>query len=556
MNDLTKKLTAIGLCSALCLGSAGIAFAQTADAPAKTAEPAVEEAIAATPSTGEITKDETVYVLTAANGTVEKVIVSDWLQNPQSLDTIADTSLLTDPENVKGDEGYTADGETGLLWDAQGNDLYYQGESQQELPVTMTVSYWLDGQSISAEELAGKSGQVTIRFDYENHQYETVEIAGQQERIYVPFAMLTGLMLDTDTFCNVQVSNGKLLNDGDRTVVIGLAFPGLQEDLALDREQLELPDYVEITADVTDFTLGMTVTVATNSLFNTLEDGELDTDGDLTGMLTALTDAMTQLTDGSSALYDGLCTLLEQSRTLADGVDQLSGGAASLKSGLDSLQAGASQLQTGLDTLSASSATLNTGAGQVFDTLLSTATAQLQATGASVPALTAENYAAVLDGVLAKLGDSTGATYQTVAALKTSLDSYNSFYQGLLTYTAGVDSAAQGAASMQAGASQLQSGAATLYQGTMRLQSSMPALLSGITQLRDGSMTLNDGLQQLREQSTDRLAAMLGSDPATTLARLQATCEVSRAYQNFSGLADGMTGQVKFLYRTAEIQCD
>lgn len=146
------------------------------------------------------------------------------------------------------------------VWDAQGNDIYYQGNIQKELPVGLSVRYYLDGKSVSPEELKGKSGKVTIRFDYENRQYETVQINGVNQRIYVPFAMLTGMILDNDTFQNVQITNGKLVNDGDRTVVVGLAFPGLQENLNLSRDDLSIPDSVEITADVTNFSLGMTVT--------------------------------------------------------------------------------------------------------------------------------------------------------------------------------------------------------------------------------------------------------------------------------------------------------
>ena len=77
--------------------------------------------------------------------------------------------------------------------------------------------------------------------------------------------MLTGLMLDNDVFTNVSVTNGKIMNDGDRTIVAGLAFPGLQESLGLDRDTLDLPDYVEITANVERFELETTVTLAVNA---------------------------------------------------------------------------------------------------------------------------------------------------------------------------------------------------------------------------------------------------------------------------------------------------
>lgn len=422
MSKTTKKILAICLCAALCLGGAGMAFAQasskkTDDQPVSAAQQAVE-------LQQKISKDETVYVLTGADGSVKKIIVSDWLKNELGSASVADKSDLSDIENVKGDESYTINGDNMTVWDAQGNDIYYQGNIQKELPVGLSVRYYLDGKSVSPEELKGKSGKVTIRFDYENRQYETVQINGVNQRIYVPFAMLTGMILDNDTFQNVQITNGKLVNDGDRTVVVGLAFPGLQENLNLSRDDLSIPDSVEITADVTNFSLGMTVTLACNDLFSQLGDVDL-TSLDSTSALDQLTGAMDQLLSGSSALYGGLSTLLDKSGELVSGVEELAQGAAAIKSGADSVDDGAAQLKagladlsSGLNTLSANSEALNSGAKQVFNSLLETAATQIRAKGLNVPDLTIENYAEELNTLIKSLDETT--VYET--ALKQVTD--------------------------------------------------------------------------------------------------------------------------------------
>lgn len=422
MSKTTKKILAICLCAALCLGGAGMAFAQASskkadDQPVSAAQQAAE-------LQQKISKDETVYVLTGADGSVKKIIVSDWLKNELGSASVADKSDLSDIENVKGDESYTINGDNMTVWDAQGNDIYYQGNIQKELPVGLSVRYYLDGKSVSPEELKGKSGKVTIRFDYENRQYETVQINGVNQRIYVPFAMLTGMILDNDTFQNVQITNGKLVNDGDRTVVVGLAFPGLQENLNLSRDDLSIPDSVEITADVTNFSLGMTVTLACNDLFSQLGDVDL-TSLDSTSALDQLTGAMDQLLNGSSALYEGLSTLLDKSGELVSGVEELAQGAAAIKSGADSVDDGAAQLKagladlsSGLNTLSANSEALNSGAKQVFNSLLETAATQIRAKGLSVPDLTIENYAEELNALIKSLDETT--VYET--ALKQVTD--------------------------------------------------------------------------------------------------------------------------------------
>lgn len=408
-----KIISLILCCTVIGSGTAAIAYATGVK---KSEEKIVQETAAVTSgkqeTAGVISKDETVYVIADADGSAKRIIVSDWIQNALGSASIRDKTELEDVTNVKGDETYTMNGDHMRVWDANGNDIYYQGDIEKELPVTIAIRYQLDGQPISAEELAGKSGRVTIRFEYTNTQYEMVEIDGQQEKIYVPFVMLTGMILDNENFRNIQVSNGKLINDGDRTIVAGIAMPGLSANLKLDSDVLELPESIEIEADVTDFQLTTTVTIATNELFNKLDwDGAENLD-DVSASLEKLNDAMGQLMDGSSELYDGIATLLDKSGELIDGIDQLSAGAKQLSEGAGSvdggvaqLQAGAAQLTNGLGTLTANNETLNGGAKAVFESMLSMADSQLAAAGLTVDKLTIENYATVLQGVLASLDE-------------------------------------------------------------------------------------------------------------------------------------------------------
>lgn len=629
-----KKILAIVLSLTLVLSSAGMtAWAVYKNNDDSASGESAQTVSATSSSTDPVTKDETVYVMTTADGQTKKVLVSDWIKNALPEEAQKAVTGLSNAENVKDD-----------CW---------TGTIEKDLPVTMSIRYQLDGKTVSASELAGKSGRVTIRFDYRNNQYEMKTVNGVSQKIYVPFVALTGALLDTDHFSNVSVSNGKLINDGNHIAVIGMAFPGLQNNLSV--ADLELPDYVEITADVTDFTMETTLTMVSNSLLN-----EVDTDefsgGDLSSLsssMSKLTDAMSQLLDGSSSLYDGLCTLLESCNQLSDGVQQLAAG---------------------LTQLSGNSAALNDGAKQVFQALLATANSQLSAqlaeAGLSAEDLTMENYSEVLSGILAQLDQAgtlaeqtalqqvtaavnanrdqveaavTAAVQETVQtqvtaaakqevlagvmkqagvtqeqydgseqvkamidsaveqqmetaqiqqkiaagvkqamasdevkaqiqantdqqiqlliaqnmsskevqdkimaatqqasagavqirSLKQQLDQYNTFYMGLLTYTAGVDQAAAGAG---------------------QLQSNMPALLSGVTQLRDGSMQLSDGLKQLNEEGIQKLTQALGDNVEGLVDRLIATVEVSRNYRSFSGISDGMDGEVRFIYRTDAIE--
>lgn len=352
-------------------------------------------------------KDETVYVIANADGSVKKIIVSDWIKNSLNEKNLKDKSELKDIKNVKGDESYVMDSDNMRVWNADGADIYYQGTISKELPVDLKVSYKLDGKAVSADEIAGKSGKATIRFDYVNKQYSEVTIDGKTEKIYVPFVMLTGLMLDNDVFTNVEVSNGKLINDGDRTVVAGFALPGLKENLALDSSKIEIPDYVEVTADVKNFSLTTTLTLATNSLFNEFDTSKLNTADDLQAQLNEFTSGMSKLIDGSSELYGGLTTLLSKSKELAAGVDKLA-------SGTNELASGTAALNAGLNTLVSKNGDLTAGASKVFDTLLATVTTQFKDNGITV-SLTKENYKSELNSLLSNPTDAQKAELITVA---------------------------------------------------------------------------------------------------------------------------------------------
>ena len=370
-------------------------------------------------------KDETVYIMAGADGTQKKITVSDWLQNTEKLPVLEDCSSLSDIENVKGEEIYTAGKKDSIQWKANGNDIYYQGNSREKTPVKLHITYELDGKKLSPDQLAGKSGKVAIRFDYENTRQETVKIKNKKEKISVPFAAVTAMMLDPEHFRNVQVTNGKAENMGNEIAVLGIAFPGLQDSLNLQQEDLEIPEFVEVTADVTDFQTEGTVTIVTTSFLKDVNTKDLSID-DLLDASRELTKGTNQLIDGAGKLSDGLATLLEKSGTLVKGIDKLKDGSLQLKTGADALAGGAAQLKTGADqlsqglsTLSGNSAGLRGGAQQVFNSLLSSATAQLNAKGIDV-SLSMGNYGQVLGGVIDQLtnGAHEKALQQVTAAVE------------------------------------------------------------------------------------------------------------------------------------------
>lgn len=408
----SKKWLAGTLAAVLVCGSAGIYFCNANENKGAEAAPeaAAQRQAHHTGLVGEnqpqFTGDETVYVIADAAGTTKKLIVSDKLSNGE----------------------------------------YDQQNLEKELPVDMKITYTLDGKEITPEELAGQSGRVTMHFAYTNRQKESVLAGNARKELYVPFAVLTGTVLDHEKFTNVEVTNGKAVDDGDRTLVMGVALPGLKENLDVDSRDVDIPDYVEITADVTDFELAMTMSVATSEVFRDLDLDEVETLDDLENSMDDLQDAMGKLMDGSGELYDGVQELYEKSGELTDGIDELNDGAGKLKDGVrdlnkgagdlkdgtetlkkgtGALKSGAAQLVAGLAELSGNSDTLRGGAAQVYASLLAQVDVQLEALraqGIQIPALTQENWSAVLEQVIGGLyqmggGTSLGELKATLASL-------------------------------------------------------------------------------------------------------------------------------------------
>ena len=310
-------------------------------------------------------KEESVYVKADASGNVKKTTVSEWLKNPEK-GTISDTSELKDIKNVKGDETFET-GSNNVSWKSEGNDIYYQGTIDKELPVDVKVSYKLDGKSISPKDLKGKSGKVEIQFSYDNKSKQTVNVNGEDVEMYTPFTMVSAMMLSSDEYSNVSVENGKLISDGDKNIVVGVAFPGLANDLNLkDLDMdIDIPETVTITADVKDATVGTSITMASAELMNEFGLDDIDSFDDLQDSIDDLEDATNQLVDGSKEAADGSKELADGVGTLNDGAGTLASGAGTLADGVNTLNEKSGTLVSGVNTLASGVGTYTAGVASI-----------------------------------------------------------------------------------------------------------------------------------------------------------------------------------------------
>ena len=424
-------------------------------------------------------KEETVYVIMDANGAKNETIVSEWLKNPEAASEMVDITGLSDIEVVKGDATYTQDADGQMHWNTEGGDVYYQGRTDKDLPVDVKVSYELDGKPVNAEALKDVTGHVKIKYDYDNKISKVMEIGGEQVSIYQPFTMITGLLFDDEKTSNIKVSDGKVINSGSYTAVFGVAMPGLAESIGLDKINeekdtgIEIPESVTIEADVTDFTMPMAMTMATNDAISTLKlDGESDKIDELKEKSDELSDGMDELTDGTDKLDDGAHKLWDGSGELKDGVFALDDGATDLKDGAHKLFDGTGDLYDGAFKLYDGTATLHDGT------------------------------VALKDGT-SKLNGKTPELADGVNQLKQGTDTLSA---GLQTVTSNNEKLTSGASQLAGGLSQLnaklsdpsaQAQLGALKDGSAQVMAGLNQANGGASQIKDGIEPLKGGAENL-----------------------------------------------------------
>lgn len=302
-------------------------------------------------------KSETVYAVMDADGNTTDVSVSEWLKNEGKSNNLSDYSNLKNIKNTSGDEKMSRDGNK-LVWAAKGKDIHYTGDYDGELPVNVKVSYYLNGTKVSADEIAGKKGNVKIRFDYDIN--DSVKENGYS--LTRPYAIVSAVVLSNDNFTNVTVNNGKAVNDGNSTAVVGIALPGMSDNLQID--ELDIPDHVTINAKTTNFEIDGTYTVADSGFMNDVDTTKLD---DATGQIDELESALDKLSDASKKLVDGSSKLAKGANKLANSSAQIEEGTETLKDGTESMKNGSKDLKAGTGDLKQGTGDLKTGVKDLSD---------------------------------------------------------------------------------------------------------------------------------------------------------------------------------------------
>lgn len=497
--------------------------------------------VSTTDSSGGNDGKETVYIMQKANGNEYKRVVSD-----------------------------------------EGN-LKYKGYDDAQLPVTMKVSYTLDGKAISPADLAGESGHVKIHITYTNNI--------KRNNVYVPFAVMTAFIFDNDDFSNVSVDNGKVIDDGTRNTVVGYALPGLSESLSLNLSELDsgakdidIPESVTIECDTTKYNVENAYSVVTDEMFQDIDMSDVNNASDLKDKMDEVKNAAKKLANGTSQLSNGADKVASGAGKLSAASKTIKNGAKALNSEVQALNLSKVSLteeqKTKIQTDAASKVTgtatqLSTGigagvAGKLKSTISADSTKSETASKVladediqkAVKALEAAGYTeaeakAVFSGVVSKTLDG--------AASKISADAVTGSISGKVESTvqqvagAAAVSGAQGVVDetnktiegYSGKITALKSATKQLQEGTVIFSSKEAELASGAAALAKGAKTLDKSVDSAMNKAKSEIDKLNASNLLDVVDNAKA---IQNAAQNYNSFGNTKTYKsVTFIYKMDEV---
>lgn len=537
------------------------------------------------------TKDETVYTKLDSNGNQNKTIVTTHLKNDIKSKELKDMTDLINIKNTSGEETYTKD-EDYLTWNTEGEDIYYQGETSKNLPITCKIKYELDGKEISSNEILGKSGKVKIILEYINNEEREVSINGTNEKVYVPFVVVAGTIIDNSKNRNIEVSNGKIIDDGSKTIAMGIALPGMKESLKLSNEDINIPNSIEITMDAKDFEQSNIMTYITPKVF---EEDDLDIFDKLDEVYTkvdTLQSSSKAIVDGANTLKEGTQTYSKKSEEFNNAMKQVKSGVSTLNSkyteldeGINSLKSGSTELLAGVQTLNQSAGalsnlgTLTSSVPQLYSASTSVnngvtaleqqINANNQTLQATINALDPVADATLISSLQTQLDNNKvlmsnlepsdrtkGLTYAS-GALNNGLQTMNNSVgqmTGLDTLTTGATKLVNGTTALSEGINKLSAGSSELKKGIQTLDASTKAVVSADNQLTQGAKTLAEGATKLAEgtikfdqEGIQKICNYINGDTKDVTQRIEKLADLANNYNNFTKLESGNEGTVKFI---------
>lgn len=281
-------------------------------------------------------KEEVVYIMTQADGSIDNVNVVNIFNGGDITDygNYSSVKMLTTTDKINQTEDK-------ITFSSSAEKVYYQGTLEDtEIPWNISIRYFLDNKEYTSEEIAGMSGSLEIKISI-------TENSRCKGSYFDDYALQATFLLDTNLCSNIKSDGATTANVGSDKQLLYTIIPG---------KGLETSIY----ADVKDFEMDA---VSINGIKLNL-DVEID-DEELTEKVEELMEATQKLNNGATEIYDGTEDLKTGSSSLDTGISSLKSGVNNLDSGIATLQSGMKSMQTGLNTLNSQSSTLTKSSAQI-----------------------------------------------------------------------------------------------------------------------------------------------------------------------------------------------
>ncbi|MFL6003140.1 MAG: hypothetical protein ACJ72P_10060, partial [Nocardioides sp.] len=329
---------------------------------------------------------ETVQIYTSPTGEVETQRVYEQLALTGTGAVDVSNPISTEGlRNLDGFGGFDVEGGeqvTHMTVDGE-EHLRTVSDFTGDLPLDVSVSYKLDGETVEPGDVVGESGELEVLYTVRNITAQPREVSFPDgsggtttATVDVPIPMVGSLTtVAPANFTDVQSKQANMAGDGKGGTKLSFTmtlFPPIGSDTAEFGYTADIVDGVVPQGDVSALPVNPLESPTFASAADSYQGGT-ETGAKLAEGAATIDSNLLKLRDGASELLAGLIKLHAGSAKLQDGLadeavpgaEKLADGAGQLDDGLGKIADGAGQLSDGTGRLTDGAQRLDDGAGRL-----------------------------------------------------------------------------------------------------------------------------------------------------------------------------------------------
>ena len=499
-----------------------------------------------------LSKDETVYVKMNNLGETKYYSVREHLINDNATDMVTMKTGLSHIANLNGNEKFSLENKI-LSWSTKGNDIYYEGKTDEALPIGITLKYTLNGKEVNPNDIINKKGSIKTTIKFTNNE--------KHGSVYTPFVIALTTKLDSN-IKNIEVTNGMVTSSGESNIITALASPGLSKSLEVD--ELSVLDEIELSYDTKKFTIPSYYLVVTPKMLDKTDLSVFDNANMLFSKVSTLESASKQIKNGAKELsngtneyYNGMEEYLNGIKTLKDYSSKLSDSYVEIDDGINQINGAINEIKKFADIvdeldinidkdkytrsltlardvlneISTNLENLKTNfddhierlkelANEIEDEELRNAILE------EIDSLDKEEYINYLDEALSKVDDANNKIDILLDNTDTIVDNINNLHDNIELLT-------NGSNELVSGSKQYKDGIKAYDEGMNKALDGANKLKNGSLQIRNGASELSSGISAFDSQGISKIISFVNNDLKSKLNNSKELIKLSKEYQTY-----------------------